>query len=98
MRIVHDCIEECSPFAREKTRLRKLVEPDFVAVEARAPVTALVRRFHDGAKQVFVVDGEGRLAGRVQPGDLLVGLDLGVMEGGCVAAAPEQPPRGRDAA
>jgi len=54
----------------------QLVEPDFVAVKASAPVTALLARFHDGAKQVFVVDEEGRLAGMVQPGDLLAGLDL----------------------
>jgi CBS domain-containing membrane protein len=58
----------------------QLVESDFVAVRASAPVTALLMRFHDGAKQVFVVDEEGRLAGMVQPGDLLVGLDLGLME------------------
>jgi CBS domain-containing membrane protein len=58
----------------------QLVESDFVAVRASAPVTALLMRFHDGAKQVFVVDEEGRLAGMVQPGDLLVGLDLGLTE------------------
>jgi CBS domain-containing membrane protein len=58
----------------------QLVEPDFVAVKAGAPVTALLARFHDGAREVFVVDEEGRLAGMVQPGDLLVGLDLGLQE------------------
>lgn len=58
----------------------QLAEPDFIAVRATAPVTALLSRFHDGAKQVFVVDEEGRLAGMVQPGDLLVGLDLGLLE------------------
>lgn len=58
----------------------QLVESDFVAVRAAAPVTALLSRFHDGAKQVFVLDEEGRLAGMVQPGDLLVGLDLGLTE------------------
>ena len=58
----------------------QLVEADFVAVRSTAPVTALLTRFHEGAKQVFVVDEEGRLAGMVQPGDLLVGLDLGLAE------------------
>ena len=43
-------------------------------------MTALLARFHDGARQVFVVDREGRLAGMVQPGDVLVGLQLGVQE------------------
>jgi len=58
----------------------QLVEPDFVAVRDAAPVTALLARFHDGAREVFVVDDEGRLVGMVQPGDLLVGLDLGLQE------------------
>ncbi|SFC55024.1 HPP family protein [Massilia yuzhufengensis] len=58
----------------------QLVETGFIAVAQGAPVTALLARFHDGARQVFVVDEEGRLAGMVQPGDLLVGLDLGVLE------------------
>lgn len=56
----------------------QLVEPDFVAVRSAAPVSALLSRFHDGAGQVFVVDEQGRLAGLVQPGDLLAGLDLDV--------------------
>ncbi len=43
-------------------------------------MTALLARFHDGARPVFVVDGEGRLAGMVRPGELLVGLELGVVD------------------
>ncbi|VXB16101.1 HPP family protein [Massilia sp. 9I] len=58
----------------------QLLEPDFIAVRETAPVTAMLARFHDGARQVFVVDGEGRLTGMVQPGDLLVGLDLGLQD------------------
>ncbi|MCC2956492.1 HPP family protein [Massilia sp. IC2-477] len=58
----------------------QLVEPDFMAVKAAAPVTALLARFHEGAREVLVVDEEGRLTGMVQPGDLLVGLDLGLQE------------------
>ncbi len=58
----------------------QLVETGFVAVPQGAPVTALLARFHEGATQVFVVDEEGRLTGMVQPGDLLVGLDLGLLE------------------
>ncbi|WP_229422981.1 HPP family protein [Telluria aromaticivorans] len=65
----------------------QLVEPGFVAVDEDAPVTALLASFHDGAQQVFVVDGKGRLAGMVRPGDLLVGLDLGVLEGPVEQAA-----------
>ncbi|MFN3792102.1 HPP family protein [Massilia sp.] len=58
----------------------QLLEPDLSVVDGAAPVTALLSRFHEGATQVFVVDGQGRLAGMVQPGDLLAGLDLGLQE------------------
>ncbi|QOY95899.1 HPP family protein [Massilia sp. UMI-21] len=52
-----------------------LVDDDVVAVKREAPVSTLLARFRDGAQQVFVLDGEGRLLGMVLPGDLLAGLD-----------------------
>ncbi|MCA1857831.1 HPP family protein [Massilia oculi] len=58
----------------------ELAETAFEAVGAQAPVTELLARFHAGAKQVFVTDEEGRLVGMVQPGDLLAGLELGLMD------------------
>jgi CBS domain-containing membrane protein len=58
----------------------QLIETGFVALASHAPVTAMLARFHDGARQVFVVDEKGRLVGMVQPGDLLVGLELGLQE------------------
>jgi len=57
-----------------------LIEMEFVAVEERAPLAALLARFHDGAQQVYVVDKEGRLTGVVRPGDLLAGLGGEVLE------------------
>ncbi len=59
----------------------QLIETGFAALGQDAPVTALLARFHEGAQQVFVVDGVGRLAGVVRPGDLLAGLDLGGLDG-----------------
>lgn len=57
-----------------------LVEMEFVAVRDNAPLAALLARFHDGAQQVYVVDGEGRLTGIVRPRDLLAGLGEEVLE------------------
>jgi CBS domain-containing membrane protein len=57
-----------------------LVEMDFVAVRDGAPLAALLARFHDGAQQVYVVDGDGRLTGMVRPGDLLAGLGGELLE------------------
>ena len=57
-----------------------LVEMEFVAVRDNAPLAALLARFHDGAQQVYVVDGDGRLTGIVRPQDLLAGLGGEVLE------------------
>ncbi|MFC0252763.1 HPP family protein [Massilia consociata] len=58
----------------------ELIEMDLVAVAQDAPPGALLARLRDGARQVFVVDGEGRLAGMVRPGDLLVGIGAESLE------------------
>lgn len=57
-----------------------LVAMEFVALRDNAPLAALLARFHDGAQQVYVVDGEGRLTGIVRPRDLLAGLGGEVLE------------------
>ncbi|MGG7603151.1 HPP family protein [Massilia sp. BKSP1R2A-1] len=57
-----------------------LVEMECVALRDNAPLAALLARFHDGAQQVYVVDGEGRLTGIVRPRDLLAGLGGEVLE------------------